>query len=425
MSDYVSIAAVTARLYTLFDKGLKVHYPGLSITTRPPDQAREGIDGGDQINIFLYHIVPNPSWSAMDLPWKTHSGEKAGPVLPLNLRYLITVYSESGESIDTTTDPQQLLGPHRLLGHAMSLLHDNAVIDADAVTSVLPASDAQLHPFDQKEKIRITPLPLPIEEVSKLWSGFQAEYRLSMAYEVSVVLIESSRTSTAALPVLRRGPNDQGVIVLPGSPPLCTEIIIPHGKASVEPGDTVGCMVQGISPEHAVGVFTSPLLSEPIELDPVAGGTSSKISFLLPSNGSSAAQWPAGLYRFHIEQRIPGVPVFSTNTVIIALAARIVSLVPSSISLSSSPMALTVEFRPQLRSSQHVQLILGNLQISAASMTTPANPLLPSSATFALPAVAAAHYVVRLRIDGVDTIPIDFSTVPPQFDANQKVTVTP
>jgi hypothetical protein len=72
-----------------------------------------------------------------------------------------------------------------------------------------------------------------------------------------------------------------------------------------------------------------------------------------------------------------------------------------------------------------VQLIFGSSQIAAVSMATPANPLLPSSATFAIPEAAPAQYVVRLRIDGVDSIPVDFGSVPPAFDPNQKVTVTP
>src|SRR5262249_51160065 len=41
--------------------------------------------------------------------------------------------------------------------------------------------------------------------MSKLWSGMQAKYRLSVAYEASVVLIESLLPTPSALPVISRG----------------------------------------------------------------------------------------------------------------------------------------------------------------------------------------------------------------------------
>ena len=54
----------------------------------------------------------------------------------------------------------------------------------------------------QVERIRFTPTALSLEEFTKLWSAFfQVEYSLSAAYQASVVLIESSDTPQAALPV--------------------------------------------------------------------------------------------------------------------------------------------------------------------------------------------------------------------------------
>jgi hypothetical protein len=45
---------------------------------------------------------------------------------------------------------------------------------------------------EQVERVRITLQPLTLEEVAKLWNVFQTPYRISVAYEVSVVLIEST-----------------------------------------------------------------------------------------------------------------------------------------------------------------------------------------------------------------------------------------
>src|SRR5690606_8349061 len=74
---------------------------------------------------------------------------------------------------------------------------------------------------DQVEWLKITPMFLGAEELSKLWTAMQARYRPSMAYQVSVVLIESDQSARAPLPVLRRGADDRGPGALggPGPPP--------------------------------------------------------------------------------------------------------------------------------------------------------------------------------------------------------------
>jgi len=50
----------------------------------------------------------------------------------------------------------------------------------------------------------------------------------------------------------------------------------------------------------------------------------------------------------------------------------------------------------------------------------------PSSAKFTVPAVAAGTYMVRLRVDGIDSIPVVYSGTPPvpAFDTSQQVVVS-
>jgi hypothetical protein len=212
MSDSLAISAITTTLRNLLDLGLNADVSGTTITTRPLDRAREGVNG-NQVNLFLYHALPNPAWRNMDIPWKLKPGETGHPPLPLILNYLVTAfYGEDEDSVDTTTDVNRILGSHRLLGRAMSVFHDHPLLDATAIQNTLPPDDQLNHPYDQVERVRINPQPLSLDEMSKLWSGFQTEYRLSAAYEVSVVLIESTRASKTPLPVLRRGDQDQGVL---------------------------------------------------------------------------------------------------------------------------------------------------------------------------------------------------------------------
>ncbi len=73
---------------------------------------------------------------------------------------------------------------HQLLGEVMSAFHRHAVLDKDKIIQ-LDGSD--LH--EQTEPIRITPHPLSLEDMSKLWNILQTPYHISVAYQVSVVLI--------------------------------------------------------------------------------------------------------------------------------------------------------------------------------------------------------------------------------------------
>jgi hypothetical protein len=66
------------------------------------------------------------------------------------------------------------------------------------------------------ERVGITPVPLSLDEISKLWSGFQTQYCLSAAYEAAVVLNESKKAPRSPLLVLRRGPEDRGPTAQPG-----------------------------------------------------------------------------------------------------------------------------------------------------------------------------------------------------------------
>jgi hypothetical protein len=177
MSNSLAIAAVTATLRQLLDRGL-ADVPGTRVTTRPPDKARTEA-AGNQVNLFLYQITPNAAWR--NIPAAT--GPPSQPPLALNLYYLLSAYG------DNEDDP----GPmsHQLLGQAMRLLHDHPVLDPAVVRGALPGAD--LH--EQVERVRITLQPLSLDEMSKLWTTFQAPYRLSVAYEAAVVRIDSMTMS--------------------------------------------------------------------------------------------------------------------------------------------------------------------------------------------------------------------------------------
>lgn len=205
MSNALAIGAVTATLHSLLLHVRNPLWQGDSeladseVTLKPLDSARANEDR-NQINLFLYHVSPNPSWRNHDLPPRG-PGDLAGALpLALNLYYLLTAYGRQGDELYS----------HRLLASAMQVLHDNPVLQATDIASATKDSSL-LGPQDldrQIERVRITPNVMSVEEMSKLWGMFggQGKYRTSVTYQASVVLIESRRSA-------RRNPAVQQVAV--------------------------------------------------------------------------------------------------------------------------------------------------------------------------------------------------------------------
>jgi hypothetical protein len=190
MSDSRAIAVITATLRNLLDGGLKAELGSGNVTTRPPDKARDGNEGPNQINLFLYNIALNSYWRNTELPAQRCSDGTSLPAMALDLYYLITAYGQGNDEMIS----------HRLLGRAMSILHDHPVFSSDEISRALPEEDQEDF-YLQIERLRITPQPLTLDEVSKIWTIFQTPFRISAAYLVSAVLIESRRPRKAALPV--------------------------------------------------------------------------------------------------------------------------------------------------------------------------------------------------------------------------------
>ncbi|MGD8405176.1 MAG: DUF4255 domain-containing protein [Anaerolineales bacterium] len=430
MSDSLAIAAVTTTLRDLLDLGINANTSGTTVTTRPLDRAREG-ENGNQVNLFLYHTIPDAAWRNRDIPWRVRPGETGYPPLALSLYYMITAfYGETDDNVDTTTDSNRLLGSHRLLGKAMSVLHDHPLLDMEAINSVLPPDDLQRHAYDQVENVRINPQPLSLDEMSKLWSGFQTEYRLSAAYEVSVVLIESSRPQRTPLPVLRRGVEDRGAFVLASLSPSLREIHPPDHKPVAELGDTLSVLGENLEGEGLTARLRHNLLDDPIELPPLPGRTSSQLQIDLPDTNADPdvpSKFPAGIYTLSLVVERPPLPYWTTNALPFALAPQITITAPLGNTAPQGDLTVKLECIPQVRSGQHASLLFGDREVpvKAENVDTPADPTAPSTLAFIVENALPGEYVLRLRVDGVDSLPVDFTAIPPQFAADQTVTITP
>lgn len=198
MSNFLSIATVTATLQRILQTAIQLDVPGANVTTVRPDAASGGTpDVG--VNIYLYQAAPNPAWRNADLRSRRPKGElikqaQAG----LDLYYLFTFY---GNDIE--------LEPQRLLGSTVRTLVDQPTLTAEMIQETIQhpnftfLQDSTLG--EQVERVTIVPSFLSTDDLSKIWSVFfQSPYVLSFACQGGAVLIEGEKTSGRALPVRSR-----------------------------------------------------------------------------------------------------------------------------------------------------------------------------------------------------------------------------
>ncbi|MBF2065979.1 MAG: DUF4255 domain-containing protein [Calothrix sp. C42_A2020_038] len=403
MSNSLAIAAVTATLTHLLNDGIILDTPGTTVTAKPPEKARN--TRNNQLNLFLYQTMPNAAWRNMDMTPQVKPGETGQPPLALNLFYLITAYGEDEDDIKS----------HRLLGKAMSILHDHPLLDANEIRDALPDNDL----YQQIERVRITPQPMSLEEMSKLWMMFQTQYRISAAYQVAVVLIESTLSVKTPLPVLTRGTNDSGVSsqadLIPPFPTL--EVIIPiNQQPSARLGEELTIKGHHLSGDDVVIRLSNPSLPTAIELTTLPGRTAQELKILLPNN---PAQLPVGFYSLVGVIKQTNQPDKTTNELLFSLAPSIVDFSPNpAVRNPSGNVTLTVNCSPEIRLDQRVSLLVGDREVSPQVRTNQSEALV-----FEINNIAVGEYFLRLRVDGIDSLLINRGVKPPVFDATQKVII--
>ena len=278
MSNALAIAGVTAVIKDLLDDGMIDHAvtdtlgQGVTVSAIAPDEIELGTDKQPRLNLFLYQVTPNIAWRNAGLPSCDSNGRRTGnPPLALDLHYMLTAYG----ALDLQAEV--------LLGYAMLLLHQTPVLPRAAIRkslnpptppvtgSLLPAVYKALQASslaDQLEQIKITPEVMNTEELSKLWTAIQTHYRPTATYLVTVVLIQPTATTSAALPVLSRGPRDPvtnletgpTVIATMRSPgPVISSFVYANGQNSAELGDAVVVNGQNLAGNGQTLVLANPL----------------------------------------------------------------------------------------------------------------------------------------------------------------------
>jgi hypothetical protein len=183
MSDYNVLAAVDDTLSTLLwsnmqhDSVIRAIIPSDDRITResPYVLLEDEADEENYLSNFLYRIIEDGNMKNRPLQPRT-VGLLEYPPLSLDLFYLMTPLTNSDEN------------NHRLLGKAMQVFYDHAIVQGPALQGVLR---------DTAEELRIILNPLTLEDMMRLWGGLMTAYRLSVAYEVKVIYIDSERETEA------------------------------------------------------------------------------------------------------------------------------------------------------------------------------------------------------------------------------------
>ncbi|MGB3299424.1 MAG: DUF4255 domain-containing protein, partial [Phormidesmis sp.] len=388
MSNALAIAAVTTMLDYLLTHSLarSAAVSLESVTAKPPDKAREGGESTNQINIFLYQILPNAAWRNQSLPNRVKPGETGRDSLALTLSYLITAYGKNNDDIEG----------QRLLGMAMQTLHDRPEIRPQDIERSLESANllpdkqellASSNLKNQIERVRITPQILSVEEISKMWATFQTPYRISAAYEVSVVLIESGVPVKAALPVLTRGNDDRGVRVQANlTPPTPTlESLSWPGIAErmgLRIGDSLtlkGHHLDGDG-DTVLARFSHPQRDRPIEVPLQRPISPNEITIVLSNEASSA--WLAGFYTVSLRYEQGETSRFS-NALSVAIA-------PTLTNITVTNHTLTLNCTPAVHPNQPASLLLGSQEIPFEQDLDDVEP--SSRLSFSLNDVAAGDY---------------------------------
>jgi hypothetical protein len=420
MSNSLAIAAVTATLRNLIKAGIGDEVSGATVTTQPPDEVKT--PGNNLINIFLYQTTIDVAWRNRDMPRQIKPGETGLPPLALNLFYLLTAY---GKNDDAPELPD--LTSHRLLGRAMRVLHDHPVLSGPEIKSALSGNDLN----EQIEHVRITQQPISLDDMSKLWTTFQSKYRISTAYQVAVVLIESQRPSLTPLPVLTRGEKDRGVDAqgnLLAPFPTLTELVLPtKTQSTAQPGDTIALRGHHLDGDSMIARFTSSRLPDPVlsrPLPPVTTTDFSDVKIKLPDDAADPRKWVPGYYTVAllITRTVDGkTETRSTNELSFALAPKITIVNPVSHRVSDGDFTLTVSAIPAVALEQRASLLFAGGEVFPAARAAKTDPF-----EFLITPTAAmiGANPIRLRVDGVDSMVVDHTKEPPEFLTDQKVNIT-
>jgi hypothetical protein len=411
MSNYLAIATVTKALAQMLDTAVKSAVDSSGAVTQRPDTGAKTAC----VDIFLYQVTPNAAMRNSDLPTRNAQGQVVSwPTSALDLHYLMSFYGD-----DSKFEPQRMLGAVvRSLLAEPGLTRDRILaVSKDDNGDKMSGSNLA----DAVEQVKFTPQSLTLEELSRIWSIFyQVPYALSVAYTATVILIESEEPALASQPVLQRGPNDQGVETQLGPFPQLDTWHIGEGDDDAArlgfpsyPSARLGTILtlrgRNLGGDSLVVQLVNQHLQESVPDIPatLSAGRANEIKVAIPNATADASKWVAGIYAVSVAVTTGGV-TRNTNSLPLPFAPQITAISAAARDAEGNVL-VTVTPAPIVKPAQRVFLSLPDRDVAANPRSLVTDPL-----QFSLIKPAAGQVMVRLRVDGVDSMQFKSQGVPPR-----------
>jgi Pvc16 N-terminal domain len=389
MSGYKAIGAVSSTLRTLLLDRMEDQRP---VTVAPPGVSVATVSG-KRVNLFLYKLAENGFLKNQEIPGRGHPSGYGNPPLSLDLHYLVSVLDP--DDTQGMTDTAEIES-QEILGDAMRVLHDFAIVDSGLLKQRLTPAGPILDPLllTEFEKVKLSLSPIGLEELTDVWSALSADFRLSVAYEVCVVQIESTRERQAVLPVLVRR-----VFVRTFRLPHVDEVfreppINGIRTAAAAAGETLrieGSNLSGTPSRVTLGGVDAPL---------VAPARDDQLDVEVP------ASLPIGVHPVQVVHDIDlGTPTEPhgaqrSNAVALLLVPTVVDLAPASPPGAAVGDPVTITVDPPVRAGQRVEVLLGDRVVPAQPVPPGTDPT--PTVQFVLPGPAGTH-LLRVRVAGAES----------------------
>lgn len=134
-----------------------------------------------RVNLFAYRLTPNAFLANRDfLPIPGRPGELQAPPLGLSVFYLMTAHAHA----DPETGDADA---HTLLGEAMRVLYENAIIPTEYL-------DEDLAPGTLRATLQL----VDPDEVSRVWTALNEPFQLCAIYEVATANLAALATRPQA-----------------------------------------------------------------------------------------------------------------------------------------------------------------------------------------------------------------------------------
>ena len=457
MSNPWAIAAVTAVMRHMLRRQLDDAAAGgiihdVDAVALPPDRVTIAVDQPSRLNLFLYGITSNAALSNDRLPLRGADRlPTAIPHLALNLRYLLIACGAAD------------LENEILIGHGLQAFNKSPVIPRQTIRAVLDpslADGAGIPPqafrtqavavAEQFELLKVTPVFLQFDEMSKIWAGLQSAYRPCVVLEVTVVIVEEPAPVNRALPVLRLGDSGRGwesQASLLSSAPLLLAVRPPNRQPAALAGGTLDLIgagfagtglrvrfrqdrlahlfeVAGAAVTRNAAAFTAAEIAANPDLAFATHVLSVNLAAATDAVNGGAAPWAAGLYSAEVALTPAGRPgeAFS-NQISAAIAPAFTTAGPNApaAAVNGDAIEVTLHCAPPVRELQTATIWVGGFEFP--SLTPDADAAVPVFSATVPDTLRDGTHPLRLRVDGVDSLFIDRAANPPAFAAGHTVAI--